>query len=95
MSCTVTYMTNETTTTATTNLIAFEVGASYSARSACNSDCIWTWTVTKRTAKFITVETDHGEIARVGVKVWDNVERAEPFGNYSMSPSIYADRRYF
>jgi hypothetical protein len=74
----------------TTN--TFQIGQSYSARSACDSDCIYTWTVTKRTAKFITVETKYNEVARVGVRVWDGVERAEPFGRYSFSPVIVADR---
>lgn len=74
----------------TTN--TFQVGQSYSARSACDSDCIYTWTVTKRTAKFICVETKYGDAARVGVRVWDDVERAEPFGRYSFAPVIVADR---
>ena len=84
--------TNEITNT--TDITAFEVGDTYTARSACNNDCIYEWTVTKRTAKFITVETKYGDIARVGVKVDGNVENALPFGNYSMAPMIFADRRY-
>jgi hypothetical protein len=84
-------MTNTTTTTETT---AFEVGNTYSARSACDSNCVYEWTVTKRTAKFITVETKYGDLARVGVKVSNGCEQALPFGDYSMSPVIFADRRY-
>ena len=70
----------------------FQIGQSYSARSASDHNTIYRWVVTKRTAKFITVETKWGDIARVGVQVWDGVERAEPFGRYSFSPTIFANR---
>ena len=83
-----------TTTTETTTITAFEIGGTYTARSACNSDCIWEWTVIKRTAKFITIEDDHGKISRVGVRVSDGSETADPMGRYSLSPVIRADRMY-
>lgn len=81
-------MTNTATPAAVST---FKVGATYSARSLCDYDCIWTWTVTKRTAKFITLADDRGEVRRVGVSVWDGAEIARPFGSYSMAPSIHAD----
>ena len=78
---------NNTHTTATP--ATFAVGATYSARSACDHNAVWTFTVAKRTAKFITF-TDG---KRVGVKVdrWDGHECAAPFGSYSMAPVIRAE----
>ena len=72
----------------------FEVGKSYSARSLCDYECIWTWTVTRRTRCFITV-TEELDARPVRVKVHvggDGIEWALPLGDYSMAPSISADR---
>ena len=33
----------------------FEVGKTYSMRSACDHNCVWTYTVTARTAQTITI----------------------------------------
>ena len=33
----------------------FEIGKAYSMRSICDHDCVWTYTVTARTAKTITI----------------------------------------
>lgn len=73
----------------------FEVGETYSMRSACMHDCIWTYTVTKRTAQTVTI-TD-GKITktcRISKKAseWHNVETIYPLGQYSMAPSLTADR---
>lgn len=69
----------------------FQIGTTYTCRSSCNWDTIFAYTVISRTAKFITL-TDGRETKRVGVKMSDGVEIAEPEGRYSMSPVIYADR---
>lgn len=78
-------------TTTDNNIIKFQPGLKYSARSVCDYNCIWTFTVVKRTAKFITIEDKFGEVTRVGVSEWDGAETAYPFGKYSMCPSIRAD----
>lgn len=77
-----------TTATATAT---FEVGGSYSARSACDHNTVWTFRVIKRTAKFVTIQ-HRDEVLRVGVKVDDQGEWALPFGSFSMAPVIHADR---
>ena len=77
-----------TTATATTQ---FKTGETYGCRSICDYNCIWTFTIVKRTAKFISIKDSDGKITRVGVKTWDGVERAYPLGQFSMAPSIYAD----
>ena len=68
----------------------FEIGLTYSTRSACDHECVFSWTVTARTAKFVTLEDRHGEVSRVGVSVYDGEETCYPSGRYSMAPSIRA-----
>lgn len=82
-----------TTATATaTTTATFEVGASYEARSACDHNCVWSFEVVKRTAKFVTLVESNGETMRVGVHEFNDAEWALPFGSFSMAPTISADR---
>ena len=67
----------------------FAVGSEYSARSICDSDCIFTIKVLKRTASFITF-SDHGETRRAKIQTRDGVEGVYPFGRYSMAAYIEA-----
>lgn len=73
--------------------IRFEVGDELTARSAGDYDCVWRFTVTKRTARFITLEQDSGETMRVGVREHDGEEWASPFGSYSLAPVVRAGRQ--
>ena len=70
----------------------FEVGKSYSMRSACDHDCVWTYKVIKRTKSTITLKSDRGELLRCRVKVSDilGAECCHPLGRYSMSPILRA-----
>lgn len=71
---------------------SFEVGNRYQARSACNSDCVWTFEVLSRTAKFVSLlDVDNGDTMRVGVRASDGEEWASPFGTFSMAPVIRAE----
>lgn len=76
----------------------FEVGKTYSCRSAFDHNCVWTFEVVKRTAKFITIrEWFLGEwnglpAKRRGVKLSDGAEYALPLGDYSFAPVIRAER---
>lgn len=72
--------------------VRFEVGWSYFCRSACDSNCIWHFEIIRRTASSVWVLVD-GKECRRGIRVWDGVEKFEPFGRYSMSPVVSADRR--
>lgn len=71
----------------------FEIGATYSMRSACMHDCIWTYTVTNRTAQTVTI-TDGKEIKTCRICKRDtqyrNAETIYPLGQYSMAPSLTA-----
>ena len=70
----------------------FQTGQTYTARSACNHDCVFSFRVVSRTAKFVTLASYGNEDARVGIKIYDGVEHALPMGSFSMAPSIHADR---
>lgn len=70
----------------------FQIGKTYTARSACDYDCIYSWTVIARTAKQITLKDKHGRISKRGIRTYDGIEVCSPNGRYSMSPSIYANR---
>lgn len=73
----------------------FKVGKSYSMRSACDHDCIWTYTVTKRTASTVTIKDKNGNITncRINKKVseYRNAESIFPMGKYSMCPILSAE----
>lgn len=69
----------------------FEIGKQYSMVSICNQDCIWTYTVTARTAQTITI-TDGKKIqkCRISKKIseYRNAESVFPLGQYSMCPRL-------
>jgi hypothetical protein len=73
-------------------VVKFEFGVSYFCRSACDSECIWHFQIIRRTASSVWVLVD-GKESRRSVRVWSGVEKFEPFGRYSMSPVVSADRR--
>lgn len=70
----------------------FEIGKTYSTRSACDWETIYSFTVKSRTAKRITIEDRHGRVRTVGVQNYDGNETAKPLGTYSMCPVIRAER---
>lgn len=71
----------------------FEIGKAYSMRSICDHNCIWTYTVTARTAQTITI-TDGEKVqkCRINKKAseYRNAETIYPLGQYSMAPSLTA-----
>jgi len=69
----------------------FEVGKTYSTRSMCNWDCIYSFVILARTAKSVTVDV-HGKTVRRGLSIYEGVEQFKPFGNYSMAAIISADK---
>lgn len=71
----------------------FEVGKTYTTRSACNHDCVWAFKVVARTEKTITL--DNGEKTfkcRINKYLTErnNQEMVLPLGNYSMAPILRA-----
>lgn len=73
----------------------FEIGKTYETRSACNSECVWTFTITSRTAATVTAVDDHGETKKFRISkkfsTFRNAETFLPFGEYSMCPMISAE----
>jgi hypothetical protein len=69
-----------------TNIKKFEIGKTYSCRSICNYDCIFSIVVTDRSKCFVS--TACGK--RLKVTVRDGEETVMPQGRYSMAPVISA-----
>lgn len=71
----------------------FEVGKTYSMRSICNQECVWTYKVIARTACTVTLD-DGKEIKRCRIsKGHSEIHGAEtvlPLGSYSMCPTLTA-----
>jgi hypothetical protein len=68
----------------------FQIGRTYSTRSICDHNCIFTFTILGRTAKSVTTQI-HGKTVRRGLSLWNGVEQFPPYGRYSMSPIVGAD----
>jgi hypothetical protein len=69
----------------------FAPGKTYRLTFIGDADLHVAWKVLKRTRKFVTI-TDGNETKRVGVRLYCGVEQCLPFGSYSMSPVLAADR---
>lgn len=73
-----------------TQIAAFEVGKTYSTRSVCDRNCIFSVTIASRTKS--TVTTTDGK--RFGIAkretLWNEAETIFPTGRYSMAPAIKA-----
>ena len=68
---------------------AFEAGKTYTTRSICDSDCIYSAEIVSRTAKTVKAIVD-GELKSFRLFIFDNTECFRPFGSYSMAPTIRA-----
>lgn len=72
----------------------FEIGKTYSMKSPCDHNCIWTYKVTARTEKMITVVDKWGETRKLRINQkeseWNGRETVHPLGSYSMCPSLEA-----
>jgi len=67
----------------------FEPGKTYTTRSVCDHNCIFSAKILKRTAKTVTAETQDGVVRRK-IEVWNDAETFFPFGKYSMAAIISA-----
>lgn len=72
-------------------MIKFEAGKTYWTRSVCDYDCIIEAEIISRTDKTVKAKLTRGE-KTFRVQVWDDVEVFSPWGRYSMSPTMTADR---
>jgi hypothetical protein len=70
-------------------MTTFQEGQVLYARSIADFDCVFEFTILKRTAKFVTV-LYRGQARRVGIRQWhDNVEYCYPLDS---SVLLRADR---
>jgi hypothetical protein len=72
----------------------FEIGKEYSMSSVCDHNCVWTYTVTGRTAQ--TIEISDGtksQKCRINKKLseYSGCEVVFPLGRYSMAPILSAE----
>lgn len=75
-----------------TTLKQFEIGKTYSCRSVCDYDCIFTYDIASRTDK--TIRTKCGKTLRINPQLtaMNNAETVFPEGRYSMAPVLSADQ---
>ena len=73
----------------------FVVGEKYSMASLSNHNCIWNYTVTKRTNATVTLfDGEKEKVLRIIKKLseYRNAETVRPLGQYSMCPLLSADK---
>ena len=71
----------------------FEIGGTYSMRSICDHNCIWTYTVTARTEQTVTItDGKKTQKCRISKKIseYRGAETVYPLGQYSMAPMLTA-----
>lgn len=73
----------------------FAPGVTYYTRSLGDHNCIWRFTVVRRTASSVWVTGDFdkaGTVERRKIDQYNGNETFSPFGRYSLSPTVYADK---
>lgn len=68
--------------------IEFKVGQTYSTRSICDHNSIFSIEVVHRSPSGKTIKTACGKTLRVNV--WEGVEQVMPCGRYSFAPTVTA-----
>lgn len=72
----------------------FEIGKTYSTRAAGDHNLFYTYTVTARTARTVTIKDDTGRETKHRIRTRpDRIEEAEtiyPEGRYSLAPVLRA-----
>lgn len=69
----------------------FQPGSTYSTRSICDHNCVFSFKVLSRTAKMVTLEYQGKTIVRA-LRLDAGVEYCMPLGHYSMAPVLRADK---
>ena len=71
----------------------FEVGKKYKVRSICDSECFFTYEITKISKGFVTVSSRMDGAKRKKIFVDDDgIQFCYPQGTYSMCPILKADK---
>ena len=69
----------------------FEIGKTYSTRSACDYECVFSFEVVRRTEKTVWIKDRMQGIKGRRVEIDEGVEMIRPYGSYSMAPIIRAN----
>ena len=67
----------------------FETGKTYTTRSTCDHNCIFSHEILSRTPKMVIIKV-HGKIVRRKIKENNDSETICPYGKYSMAPILTA-----
>lgn len=72
-------------------LTRFEPGRTYTCRSVCDHNCIFSYEVVRRTESSVWLKAG-GKVTRRAVRVcpYEHHEMCDPQGRYSMSPVLRA-----
>lgn len=70
---------------------SFQVGTTYFCRFICDSESTANFEVIARKGAMISLKSG-SEIIRKRVKIWNGAEFVLPFGRYSMSPILSAEK---
>ena len=73
----------------------FITGKTYSARSSCNYDAVWSFKVVKRTAKTLSLKDSRtGEVftKRAKPSYCGSYETCLPLGSFSMAPILTSEK---
>ena len=71
----------------------FEINKTYSMKSPCDQNCIWSYKVIKRTTSTVTItDGKKTKTCRINKKYseYRNTETIFPLGRYSMCPTLSA-----
>lgn len=73
------------------SIIKFQVGRVYWTTSACDHECVFSFTVVRRSQKTVWIEY-HGKVTgrRVTIDDYYQAESIMPLGTYSMAPVLTA-----
>ena len=69
----------------------FKAGNNYGARSTGDYDCVFEYSVIKRTDKSLWLQVQ-GELKRLKIHCSDGVEHVFPLGHYAFCPCLRADK---
>lgn len=70
----------------------FITGKTYATRSICNHDCVFKFTIERRSKNSVWIDPyKNGNIVRRKLTTWEGKEMFYPLGRYSMAPIIRAD----
>jgi hypothetical protein len=71
----------------------FLINNTYSTRSSCNNECVYSFAIIKRSEKCVWIlEAGEKEIIRRKIIMYEGIETIYPLGKYSMAPILRANK---